>query len=253
MNADRKKSLLTRRIRQQRRGVISGVGGAIVATVMVLALVQGGLALSGGSAARGQKVIGFNTDVYQFGTYAPTHGFEQAITFLGEGTFTPPAGPNDRGSVQGAGIWAVDNGTTGLNIASGSWTEVGFVSWVSYGLLDPREEGGNLTTIVALSFDGSRNVVDATLYISCINNLPGPPLGSPYMFDGQPVFEASSLVGSGFDFTIVAVLNSSFPSFGIGINDFIPDVSGAGLSDTATIELAAISRSSVGACHLGCC
>jgi len=252
MSAARKMTQLRQGIRRQRRAMIASVGGAIVAIIMVLALAQNGLALSGGSATQHRHLTGFNLNIFEGGTYSPTHGYLQGITITGQGVFSPPSGGNDGGYVNGSGIWAVDNGTTGHNIASGYWTAVKFVHWTSYGAIDPREEGGNLSMIVALHFDRPHNVVYATLYVSCIDNLPVNPVTGYYTYHGKPVLEGGSLAGLVFDFTILFVLNSGDPSFGIGISDFYPNVQGGGLADSE-VELAAISRSSIGACHLGCC
>jgi hypothetical protein len=225
MNADPKVSALTRGIRKQRRGVISTVAGVMVATIMVLGLAQAGLALSARTGGGDPPVTGFALTMdFTPGTFGAAHT-PSTMVVTGEGTFS-------HHDVDGRGVWSV-LGSTGY-LAGGTWVAIKMLSFVSYGIVGPRLEGGNLTILVHVHFDGSKNVVAATLQITCI--VGSPPAG---------VFEGFSLVGPGLNF-----LHPFTPPSGNTI--FIPDIHGAGVSDVS-LEIAAVSRSSIGACHLGCC
>ncbi len=240
MTAYGKASALAQGIRKQRRGAIAGLAGVIIAAVMVFALAQAGLGAAGAAAPRDLfHVVGFNFNQEELGTFAPTGSAVQTVTLLGQGTFSTSNGHG--GWVQGAGAWAVDNGTTGVAIVSGSWTAYKLISWVSFGNTDPREEGGILLMAVHVYFWGGTKMVDATMNITCLNG--HPPAWAT---------EQSTLLGGPFNFTTLYNYDPSYPYLGFGINDFIPNIQGTGIG-ASSLELMAASRSSIGACHLGCC
>jgi hypothetical protein len=226
MNADPKVSALTRGIRKQRRGVLAAVGGVMVATIMVLGLAQAGLALADRSGGGDRDATGYALSMdFTPGTFGPA-ATPSIMIVTGEGTFS-------HHDVDGGGVWTAVNPSFQY-LAGGTWEAKKMVSFVSYGILGPRVEGGNLTLLVNVHFDGSDNEVAATLQITCV--VGSPPSG---------VFEGFSLVGPGLNF-----IHPFTPPSGNTI--FIPDIHGAGISDVS-LEIAAVSRSSIGACHLGCC
>jgi hypothetical protein len=197
----------------------------MVATIMVLGLAQAGLALSERSGGGDRQVTGYALTMdFTPGTFGAAQTPSTMIV-TGEGTFS-------HDDVYGGGVWTVV-GSTGY-LASGTWEAKKMVSFVSYGFLGPRTEGGNLTLLVTVHFDGSDNEVAATLQITCI--VGSPPAG---------VWEGFGLVGSGLNFPHPFHATS-------GNTIFIPDIHGDGESDVS-LEIAAVSRSSIGACHLGCC
>ncbi len=196
------------------------LGTVVVAGVFLLAAARGGIPLGAATGSTGQS--SFIVSVVTAGTFGTT---ASAIIISGDGTFSP-------GGASAAGTWEVFHGApiAANSIASGEWIAIKMLGFVSYGIMSPRAEGGNLTLLVQLHFDGSAKVVTATLQITCL--IGSPPAG---------VSEGASLVGPGLNF---------LPPQLIGHVQFSPN--GSLGEDSLTLALGNFRSASV-ACNLGCC
>ncbi len=198
------------------------LGTVVVAGVFLLAAARGGIPLGSATGSTGQtSFILLTVTPGTFGTTA------SIVDIAGDGTFSP-------GGASAAGTWSVFAGhPTAANLtASGTWIAIGMLGFVSYGVVSPKAEGGNLTLLVQLHFDGSAKVVTATLQITC--KLGAPPAA---------VFEGATLVGPGLSF-----LHPFVPP--LGITQFSPN---GALGDATLVLALSTFRSSAGACNLGCC
>ncbi len=199
------------------------LGAVVIASVFLLAAARGGAPVGGATGSTGQA--SFILHVVTPGTFGTTASI---VVISGDGTFSS-------GGATAAGIWNVFAGAAPIAAkftASGTWIAIGMLGFVSYGTVTPRAEGGNLTLLVQLHFDGSAKVVTAILQITC--KLGTPPAG---------VFEGASLVGPGLSF-----LHPLVPA--VGITQFAPNGS---LGDSMLVLALSTFRISSGACNLGCC
>ncbi len=200
------------------------LGTVVVAGVFLLAAARGGIPLGGATGSPGQS--SFSLVVVTPGTFglSATPGI---VVISGDGTFSP-------GGASAHGSWTIFSGppVPANFVSGGAWVAIKMLGFVSYGIVSPRAEGGNLTLLVDIHTDGSAKVAVATLQITC--KLGSPPAG---------VFEGASLVGPGMNF-----LHPFVPPNGDTL--FAP----SGELGTAMSPLALASfRTSIGACNLGCC
>ncbi len=108
------------------------------------------------------------------------------LVIFGSGTFGD-------GGVDGTGVFSIFTGqppTSTNSVASGTWTATQFVSFVSFGVLNLRTEGGKLVILVTLSFDDGSSVAGVTLTMTCrVGTVPagspaeGVTLSGPIVFD----------------------------------------------------------------------
>ncbi len=203
----------------------------MVAGIFLFAAGRGGvIPLGGATGSSGQTSFTFLSVTP--GTFM---GSGAIIVLSGSGTFSP-------GGASAHGSWTRFTGPPipANFLDGGSWIAVKMLGFVSYGIVSPRTEGGNLTLLVDVHFDNT--------------DLFGPPGGGPFLVEtlqitcllGSPpagVFEGASLVGPGFNF----------------VHPFVPpngDTLFAPNGTLGTAELApalATFRTSIGTCNLGCC
>ncbi len=166
------------------RVLVVGLAMLVVTTAVVGAFSLVGRSEGGGGNAFYFSVASKNatgTGCFQGGCF---------IVLFGSGTF-------DASDAEGTGIFAISTGlppsTTNTN-ASGTWEATTLVSFTSYGVANPRAEGGLLVVLVTLHFDGGAVVQGATLTITCRVGSPPPTAkegatlsaGSMFNFD-KPV------------------------------------------------------------------
>lgn len=109
------------------------------------------------------------------------------ITIFGSGIF------DSQGSVNAKGIWSIQtslppNATN--TVASGEWVATSVVSFVSFGVANPRGEGGQLVLKVTFLFDNGQVLNGINLTMTCRIGLTSPPppaegvtLAGPLTFD----------------------------------------------------------------------
>jgi hypothetical protein len=111
------------------------------------------------------------------------------ITIFGSGTF------DNQGGVDANGIWSIQTSlppTASNTVASGTWVATSVVSFVSYGVANPRAEGGQLMLEVTFQFDNGTVLNGITLTMTCHVGSPPPTavegvtLAGPLSF-GTPV------------------------------------------------------------------
>jgi hypothetical protein len=156
--------------------------------VLIAVVVTLAVATAGGALVRLAKSDEGSTAFYfsvatkaTTGTYA-----NDFIAIFGSGIF----GGQD---VAGNGIFSISTGlppSSTNSLASGTWEATRFVSFVSYGVANPRAEGGQLVISITLAFDNGHTVSGVTLTITCRVGLTTPPppeegatLSGPVVFD----------------------------------------------------------------------
>jgi hypothetical protein len=166
---------------RKRRLLVVGLAVVFVATAIV-----GSVGLIGRSDDQGGTAFYFSvasknatgTGCFQGGCF---------IVLFGSGTF--------QGSdAEGTGVFAIAKAlppSSTNSVASGTWEVTGLVSFTSYGVANPRAEGGVLVVTVSLHFDGGAVVDSATLTVTCRVGSPPPTAkegatlsaGSTFNFD----------------------------------------------------------------------
>jgi hypothetical protein len=153
----------------------------ITATLMVAA--GSGLLVHSANSQNGEWALYFSV-----ATKSSTGTFMgDFITIFGSGTF------DNQGGVNAKGIWSIQtslppNATNG--VASGKWVANSVVSFISFGVANPRGEGGQLALKVTFQFDNGQVLNGITLTITCRIGLASPPppaegviLSGPITFD----------------------------------------------------------------------
>ncbi len=136
--------------------------------VAMVAVSMSGLLLRTGRSDDGERALYFSV-----ASKSSTGGFMGAkfIVIFGSGTF-------DGESVDATGIWSIGTGLppSSMNtVASGTWEGTQVVSFVSYGVANPRGEGGQLIFKATFHFDNGETLTGVTLTMTCL--IGTPPAG----------------------------------------------------------------------------
>lgn len=109
------------------------------------------------------------------------------ITIFGSGTF------DSQGGVNAKGIWSIQTSlppSSTNTLTSGQWVATKVVSFVSFGIANPRGEGGQVVLTVTFLFDSGQVLPGITLTMTCRIGLTSPPppaegvtLAGPLSFD----------------------------------------------------------------------
>ncbi len=150
--------------------------------VVLVAATVGGVLVRTGRSDQGERALFFSV-----ATRSSTGGFMGAsfIVLFGSGTF-------EGDSADAKGIFSIHTAlppTAANTRASGTWEADRVVSFVSFGVVNPRAEGGLLVMMVTLNFDDGTVLQGVTLAQTChIGNPPpgtaeGVTLSGPLTFD----------------------------------------------------------------------
>jgi hypothetical protein len=115
------------------------------------------------------------------GTYA-----NDFVVLFGSGTFK-------NNHATGTGIFSISTAlppSSSNSVNSGTWRVTSFVSFVSFGVANPRAQGGTLVFQATLTFDDGTVVSGVTFTVNCRVGLTTPPppaegvtLSGPVVFD----------------------------------------------------------------------
>ncbi len=153
----------------------------IIATLMLA--VGSGVLVHSGRSQQGERALFFSV-----ATKSSTGTFMgDFIVIFGSGTF------DNQGGVNANGIWSIHTSlppTASNTVASGTWVANSVVSFVSFGVANPRSEGGRLVLTVTFQFDDGTVLNGITLTQICRVGLTSPPppaegvtLAGPLTFD----------------------------------------------------------------------
>ena len=175
------------------RVLVVGLATLLVATAVVGGFSRVGKSDDGGGRAFYFSVVSKNvtgTGCFSGGCF---------IAMFGSGTF-------EGSDAEGTGIFSISTGappSSSNSVASGTWEANKAVSFVSYGVANPRAEGGLLILTVTLHFDGGAVVHSATLAITC--RVGSPPATAK---EGATLSAGSTLI---FDTPVTGITTFSAP------------------------------------------
>ncbi len=139
-----------------------------LATLLVATAVVGAFSLVGRSDDGGGRAFYFGV-VSKNATGTGCFSGGCFVAMFGSGTF-------EGSDAQGTGVFSISTSpppTSTNTVVTGTWEASSVVSFVSYGVANPRAEGGKLVLTVLLHFDGMPGVQSATLIVTC--HLGSPP------------------------------------------------------------------------------
>ncbi len=152
----------------------------IIVTLVVAA--GSGVLVQSAKSQQGERSLYFSV-----ATKSTTGSFmNDFIVIFGSGTF------DNQGGVQAKGIWSIHTSlppTASNTMASGTWVATSTVSFVSFGVVNPRSEGGQLVLKVTFQFDSGTVINGITLTQICHVGSPPPgaeegvTLAGPLTFD----------------------------------------------------------------------
>jgi hypothetical protein len=139
----------------------------IIATLMVA--TGSGLIVHTAKSQDGERALYFSV-----ATKSSTDTPSDFITIFGSGTF------DNQGGVDANGIWSIQTlpppPTTLNKISSGTWVATGVMSFVSYGVVNTRAEGGQVALKVTFQYDNGPVLNGITLIMTC--HIGQPPAGT---------------------------------------------------------------------------
>ncbi len=155
----------------------------VIATLMLVA--GSGVLVQSGRSQQGERALYFSV-----ATKSSTGTFMgDFITIFGSGKF------DNQGGVNAKGIWSIETSlppsvSPSNTVASGTWVANSVVSFVSFGVANPRGEGGQLVLKVTFQFDNGTVLNGISLTMTCRIGLTSPPppaegvtLAGPLSFD----------------------------------------------------------------------